>query len=69
MTKRHLLQKRTSRRKLIAGTTVGAAGLAFGVPAAVHRAKAALQVTEGMALVSSPRMPLFDGIGKSFSAR
>ena len=56
-----ILEKRTSRRSLVSATVAGATGLAFGIPA-VHRANATLQVAEGMALVSSPRMPLF-GVG------
>src|SRR5215216_2622924 len=57
---------KTNRRALMAGAAALATGAIAGAPA-IHRARAALQVPEGMALVSSPRMPLF-GVGSQEAA-
>ena len=57
---------KTNRRTLLTGAAALATGAIAGAPA-IHRARAALQVPEGMALVSSPRMPLF-GVGAQEAA-
>lgn len=57
---------KTSRRALLVGATAAAAG-AIATRSGVRAVRSALQVPDGMALVTSPRLPLF-GVGSREAA-